>query len=116
MDQQPTQSPMPAPEMNAPKQNTLLLIGTYILFFIPYLAGDAKNNPFIKFHMKQSLGLLLCWLATVIIIDRLPYIWTLTWLIELFITVLWFIGVIKAVQGKQEPVPLVGQYFDKISL
>jgi uncharacterized membrane protein len=121
MDQQPVQSPQPAPAQtpvnNAPptggaKHSTLFLIATYVFFFIPYFS-DAKNDPFVKFHMKQSLGLLIMWFLVTYIFNNVLGLWSLASLLQLGLTVLWIMAIVKAVQGKQELVPVVGQYFDK---
>lgn len=94
-------------------KNTIMAFVAYILFFIPLLT-ESKSDPFVKFHVKQSLGLLLCWIAT-LIIERLPFIWIVTPLLQIVVFILWIVGVVYALQGKQQSVPLIGQYFEKLN-
>lgn len=102
----------PAPSPSADKK-TLMIVLTYILFFIPLLTEE-KNDPFFKYHARQSLGLLLCSVA-VSVVARLFWIFSLASLLDLFIFVLWVLGLINALNGKQEPVPLLGKWFEKIT-
>ena len=104
--------PAPAPQPSAPKHNTFMAVLAYILFFIPLLT-DAKNDPFVKFHVKQGLTLFLACLASAIIV-RLPVIgWILMAPLNIFLFVLWVLGVLNALGGKQKHLPLIGQYGDK---
>lgn len=123
MDQQQpnnqTPAPAAAPAASSPatpaagaKHSTLFIIGTYVFFFLPYFS-EAKNDPFIKFHMKQSLGLLICWFAVAIIFSNILGFYAITSLLNLVLFVLWLVTVIKAAQGKQELVPLLGEHFEK---
>ncbi|GAF91940.1 unnamed protein product, partial [marine sediment metagenome] len=45
-------------EATKKEKNTGMAIVAYILFFIPLLT-DAKNDPFVKYHVKQGLSLFL---------------------------------------------------------
>ncbi|MBI5728670.1 MAG: hypothetical protein HY983_00285 [Candidatus Magasanikbacteria bacterium] len=94
-------------------KNTIMAFVAYILFFIPLLT-ESKNDPFVKFHVKQSLGVLLLWVAT-LIIDRLPFVWVATPFLQIAVVVLWIIGIVYALQGKQQALPLVGRYFEKLN-
>ncbi len=117
MDQQTTPNPgapLPPPA-EGPKQKTLLIIATYVLFFIPLFDEQTKKDPFFRFHMRQSLGLLLAWVVSSII-GRLPMIWVVAPFMQLFLIVLWFMAIISACKGKQEPVPVFGAYFQKINI
>lgn len=117
MPDQPTTPTPTAPQNKSegPKQNTLMIIATYILFFVPFLSESAKKDPFFRYHARQSLGLLLAWVASSII-GRLPEIWIVAPFMQLFLMIVWFMSVISACQGKQEPAPLVGKYFEKINI
>ena len=94
-------------------KNTIMAFVAYILFFIPLLT-DSKNDPFVKFHVKQSLGLLILWVATVVV-DRLPFVWVAAPFLQIAVFILWIIGIVYALQGKQQPVPLVGQFSEKLN-
>jgi uncharacterized membrane protein len=96
--------------INTNSQKTFMGILAYlgILAIIPYLA--AKEDPFIKFHIKQGLVLLtleiIVWILTVIF----PPLSMLFWIIKVALLVLVIIGIVNVVKGKQENLPLVGNY------
>ncbi|MFA6424021.1 MAG: hypothetical protein WCV83_01755 [Candidatus Magasanikbacteria bacterium] len=96
------------------KKNTAMAVIAYIIFFVPLLTGDAQKDPFVKYHVKQGLVLFLL----VVLINLLSwvvpfYLWlTFSWILSLGALVLFILGVINAVNGKQEPLPLVGKFAD----
>lgn len=96
------------------QKNIGMAVVAYILFFIPLLT-DAKKDPFVKFHVKQGLVLLIIAVAVGIVNSIMPYYFGMMfgWILNLGVFVLWLIGVINAVGGKQQPLPLVGQFGDK---
>lgn len=107
----------PAPVSQPPTvgKAPVMAIVAYILFFIPLLTGDAKKDPFVKFHVKQ--GLILFILAVLINIVRgiMPYqfLWSfgwIFWLLSLGTGILCLIGIMNAWNNKQEPLPLIGKF------
>lgn len=122
MDQPVTPVTNPvAPQKPAegPSDKTLLVIATYVLFFVPLLNEKTKTDPFLRFHMRQSLGLLIAWVVFSIVtsvLGRIELVWMIAPLLNLFLVILWFIAVINACKGKQEPVPVIGKYFDMIKI
>jgi len=99
--------------MAQPSHNTGMAVLAYILFFVPLLTGDAKKDEFVKFHTKQGLVLFFASFLINAIHWMLPYslYWTFGWvftLLSLGILVLLIIGIINAVNGKKEPLPVIG--------
>ena len=92
-------------------KNTTMAAIAYLLFFVPLLT-DAKDDPFVKFHVKQGLLLLILGIFTSII-GSIPIIGLIGWLLGLGIFVLWVIGIMNALNGNMTPVPLVGQYAEE---
>ena len=95
----------PAPSSSGQKNigmGVLCYLG--ILVLIPFLT-DAKNEPFVKFHIKQGLVLLI---AEVIVgvISWIPFV---GWILGLFVFVLWIIGIVNVASGKETPLPVIGQ-------
>jgi len=88
----------------------------YFLFFVPLLT-DAKDDPFVKYHVKQGLLLLILGIIVSIfnsIIGRIPFIgWIVSFVLGVGMFVLWLLGLMNALNGKQEPVPVVGQYAEE---
>ena len=82
-----------------------------ILVLVPLLT-EAKNDPFVKFHIKQGLVLLILDVIASIV-AWIPFI---GWILWLLIFILWIIGIVNAAGGKQTPLPVIGQYADKIKI
>src|SRR5690554_4964394 len=103
-------------EKAAPKsQNTGMAVVAYLIFFIPLLT-DAKDDPYVKFHTKQGIVLFISWVVTWII-SMIPVLgWLLILPLNLFLLVLLIIGVLNAVNGKKQELPVIGQYASKINI
>ncbi|HOL22205.1 MAG TPA: hypothetical protein PLQ41_05070 [bacterium] len=89
-----------------------------ILLLIPLLVN--KDNEYSKFHVKQGIILLICsvgWQIVSIILHIIPVIGTLIWAGGLlFLFILMVMGIINALNGKTEPLPVIGKYAEKIKL
>ncbi|MCR4330613.1 MAG: hypothetical protein NUV49_01900 [Patescibacteria group bacterium] len=99
------------------EHNTVMAVVAYILFFIPLLT-DAKNDPFVKYHVKQGLVLFIAYVV-VMILSWTPIVWSLYGLIMLLnlgLLVLLIIGIMHAVNGEQKPLPFIGKFADKINI
>ena len=92
-------------------QNTGMGVLAYILFFVPLLT-DAKNDPFVKYHVKQGLVLFISSII-VGIVGWIPVIGWIMPLLSLVLFIIFIIGIMNAVGGKQKPLPLIGQFADK---
>lgn len=104
-------------DSKADQKNVLMALLCYlwILVLIP-LMTEAKNDPFVKFHIKQGLVLLIASLGSVVL-SMIPILgWMLLPFYSLGILILAIIGVINAINGKEQPLPLIGQYSDKIHI
>lgn len=111
---QPTAAPVASTES---QNETLMGILAYIgiLVIIPYLM--AKNNPFVKFHIKQGLVLVAIEIIVMIAAQMIYMLAPILGLVNIAVLVLSIIGIINVIQKKQANVPLVGQfskYFDAI--
>ncbi len=103
------------------EQNTVMAVVAYILFFIPLLT-DAKNDPFVKYHVKQGLVLFITYII-VMVISRMLFSFALgfgffglTSLLNVALLVLLVMGIMHAINGEQKPLPLIGQFADKINI
>ncbi len=110
-------NPAPAPTPTSHSDNNLLAILSYlsILVFIPYIL--AKDDPFVKFHVKQ--GLVLFIIEAIIMVVGMGYwgpLWMVFKIINLGTLILSIIGIINVVQNKQKELPLVGHYANKINI
>ena len=89
-------------------KNIGMAIVAYILFFVPLLT-DSKNDPFVKYHVKQGLVLFIFG-ALCMVVVRLLYMFWLGSILNLAILVLLIVGIINATSGKEVELPLIGQF------
>lgn len=72
------------------------------------LVCEAKDSPFVKFHLNQSVGLLVASLVA-FAISLIPILgWILGPLIWLVVLVFMVMGIINAAQGQVKRLPLIG--------
>lgn len=78
---------------------------TLIGWLIAYFAGDKEGA---KFHLNQSLVLII---ANVIvsILNFIPYVGLVTWIISIFLFVCWILGLIAAIKEEEKELPLLGK-------
>ena len=72
-----------------------------------------KKDEFFRFHMKQSLGLLIASVLAGIVDMFVPFIGGI---LQFAVFLLWAYSLWKALEGKQEPTPVIGEYFKKINI
>ncbi|MEK9155917.1 MAG: DUF4870 domain-containing protein [Patescibacteria group bacterium] len=92
-------------------KNIGMAVIAYIIFFLPLLT-DAKDDPFVKFHVKQGLTLLIFSILVSVLGSVIP---VLGWFIiapigSLIALILFILGIVNALNGKEQPLPLIGQY------
>lgn len=104
----PASTPAAAPE--APKANTTMALLAYIgpLVIVSYLV--AKDDPFVKFHIKQGLVLFVAEIALSLIGSMIYMLWPVINIIHIVIVILAIIGIMNAVKGKEKELPLVGKF------
>lgn len=72
-----------------------------------------KDDKFAMYHAKQSLVLFVAWVVICVVGLVIPFILPIGGLLLL---ILWVIGVINALTGKEKPLPLIGKYGEKLKL
>jgi uncharacterized membrane protein len=95
------------------EKNTGMAVIAYLLFFIPLLTED-KNDPFVKFHVKQGF---LIFVSAVIgsILNITIILMPLGVLVIIGTIILAIVGINNALHGKEERLPVLGQFTDKIT-
>jgi uncharacterized membrane protein len=93
------------------KGKTMAIIA-YIIFFVPLLMEDMRNNKFVMFHTEQSIVLVIVNVIGIILgtIGSMFCIGVVFYLINLGVFFLVIMGIINAINGKVEPLPVVGKY------
>jgi uncharacterized membrane protein len=90
-----------------------------IIGFIIALAVK-KNDKYVMYYGKQGLVLFVAWIiawVAVMIFMWIPMIgWVVYYALYLCLLLLWVIGIINSLSGEMKPIPLIGQYADKINV
>lgn len=97
--------------------NKTLSIVSYITligWLIAYFVGKEKADDLLKYHLKQSFGLMIIGVATniastilITIVNSLSFI---TPIIGLLLLVLVIIGILNAVKQEKKPLPIIGKW------
>jgi uncharacterized membrane protein len=93
-----------------PDNKLLMEILAYLgpLVLVPYLV--AKDDPFVKFHIKQGLVVfsleVIIWLLSFVVWQ----LWFILNLLNLAVLILSIIGIINVSQKKMQALPIVGQF------
>ncbi len=113
-----TPAPSPAPEQAAPQapaastdNTTLMSALAYIGILVLVPLFTARENPVVKFHIKQ--GLVLCVIEAGVWVAGMTmhmYAFGILSLINLAALVLSIIGIINVLNKKQVELPVVGQF------
>lgn len=94
------------------KQYKLLAIVSYLTpigLIIAITMNLEKRNPFVFFHARQMIGLVIL-SAFTNIVDKYVNEW-LGLALWFIVFAFWLIGLIAAIQGQYKAVPLVGKHF-----
>ncbi len=86
-----------------------------ILWIVAYIMYGNKKTEYNAFHVKEGLGVLIAFVAVVILVNIL-YLIKLSfigWILNLvgypLIGVLCIIGIINAVNGEMKPLPVISE-------
>lgn len=127
MDEQinaPVQTPEPQAEpiQSAPKSEDngkLCAVLSYFLIGIIWYFADEKmkTKELVKFHVKQSLVLLIISIILQVVGTVLPIIgWFIILPLASLFTFIWaIIGIVYAINGEQKELPLIGGYAKKFN-
>ena len=87
---------------------------TFIGWIIAYFVGKDKADDFLKYHLKQSLGLVIFSFIFGIILNILIRVTGIGMLSILGLVnfILMIIGIINAANGVKKPLPIIGKMFE----
>lgn len=98
--------------------NKTLSIVSYITligWLVAYFSGKDNADSLLKYHLKQSLGLLIVGvifnIALVILVSLIPSLYFLGYMGYAF-WVLLIIGIINASNEVKKPLPVIGKMFE----
>lgn len=108
MEENKQEPAAPSGAQHHPEKNTLMATLAYIgpLIILSYLA--AKDDSFVKFHIKQGLLLVIAEVASWMIAMTIWVLFPLLQLINLIILVFAIIGIIHAAKGQEKQLPIIG--------
>jgi uncharacterized membrane protein len=91
---------------------TMALV-SYLIFWLPFVIEESRNNKFVMYHTQQSLVLVIAYAIAGVVAVITCGIGLI-----LFVPILVFqiIGIVNAIQGEVKPLPLVGQLAQKFNL
>lgn len=106
-----------------PNSIRALAIVSYLLlpgWFFAFLINNSRPTKFATFHVRQSFGIMGLSTLVVMIIGLINFLTSSPILSLILIAVgilpmivLWFLGILSALQGKIKPIPVVGISFQK---
>ncbi len=117
----PTPAPTPNPGNgtgNAADANqTLMAVLAYlgILVIIP-LVTESRNNPFVKYHIKQGLVLLIGMIIASILTSVPVFGWILSPILAIATLILVIIGIMNVLNKEMKELPLIGHLASKINI
>lgn len=98
--------------------NKTLAIVAYITligWLVSYFKGKEKANNLLKYHLRQSLGLLIVSIIINVLLNIvvviLPSLSILMYVSILFFVLL-VIGIINAANEVEKPLPIIGKMFE----
>lgn len=95
------------------KTTAIIAYITIIGLIIAFIMNNDKKNSFAAYHIRQSLGIGLTGLALGIL-NIVPILgWLISIFGSIFIIVLWVLGLLSALNGKEKPVPLLGEKYQE---
>lgn len=103
------------PTSQSHSSNTMMAVLAYlgILVIVP-LVSDAKNDPFVKFHAKQGLVLLIVWIVASVF-SVVPFIGLISFFVYFIAFVLMIIGIMNASKGEMKELPVIGSWGNKFN-
>lgn len=108
MDNQPQNS------IDDGKNIAIIAYLTLIGLIIAFVLNNEKKNEFARFHIRQSLGIIIT-LFAVSILSYIPYIgWIISIVGVLVGVIMWIIGIMNAANGKQKVVPILGEQYNSL--
>lgn len=84
---------------------------TVIGLIVAFVSNQEKKDPYVQFHIKQSLGVALTGFALGVI-GVIPILgWLISILGFFFVVFLWIMGFINALNKKEKVIPVLGKKY-----
>lgn len=101
------------PDITGLDQERLLALLSYltVLVVIPLLIG--RDQPFVRFHAKQGLLLLVGIIISLIIASWIPVLGNVLFLLLMLIDI---VALVQTILGRTWKIPVIGDLAQKISI
>ncbi|NLO69984.1 MAG: hypothetical protein GX102_03370 [Porphyromonadaceae bacterium] len=99
----------------AEEKNSLAIIAylTIIGLIVAFVMNNEKKEPFASYHIRQSLGLGITGLALGFA-NIIPILGWIVSILGMFVLLyMWIVGLMNAIRGKQEPMPILGKKYEE---
>ncbi len=109
-------SKKPEQSSRAMPESTLMAVLAYVgpLVIVSYLTQ--KNNPFVKFHIKQGLVLLVIEVAMWVIGMIVWMLWPIIQIVNIIVIVLSIMGILNVLGKKEKELPIIGSFSKYINI
>lgn len=110
-----TQAPPPVQAAATEEKSSIAIIAylTIIGLIVAFIMNNEKKEPFARYHIRQSLGLGLTGLA-LSFINIIPILGWIVSILGMFVILyMWIKGLMNAIKGKQEPIPILGKKYEE---
>lgn len=95
------------------KSTAIIAYLTLIGLIAAFVMNNDKKNPFASYHIRQSLGLMCTGLALGFV-NIIPFLgWVISIVGVVVLMALWIMGLMNAINGKEQPIPLLGNLYSK---
>lgn len=86
---------------------------TVVGLIIAFVMNKEKKDEFANYHIRQSLGLALTGLALGII-SLIPFLGWIIYIVGILVLLyMWILGLMNAINKKEQPVPFLGEKFNE---
>ena len=86
---------------------------TIIGLVVALVLNNEKKDLFAKYHIRQSLGLVLTSLA-LSLVNVIPILGWIVSMIGAFVLLyMWVMGLLNAINGRERPVPILGEKYEE---
>lgn len=85
---------------------------TIIGWLIAYVVGKDRLDAFSKYHLRQSLGLVLISLVLNILSISVSVLGMVFDIVGILTLILMIIGIVNAANNQIKPLPFIGKFFE----
>lgn len=103
-------------EVTRDSQDKTIAIVAYLTIIglvVALVLNNEKRDLFAKYHIRQSLGLVLTSLA-LSLINVIPILGWIVSMVGAFVLLyMWVMGLLNAINGREKPVPILGEKYEE---